>query len=248
MMFEENTGFAGSKVLLVEDEETMGRGLEYNLSEEGYEVKWAKDGKMALELFSKENYDLIILDIMLPHYDGFTVAEKIREKSPQIPILMLTARTGIEDRIKGLAIGSDDYMTKPFHLNEFLLRVRGMLKRKQWYKSYTITPEVYRFGDNSINFKNFSCKSSKKTFRLTPQEALFVKYLIDHKGEIISREELLENVWNITSQVETRTVDNFIVRLRKYFEPDPSKPIYFKSVRGAGYMFTTEENNVPDVH
>jgi len=243
MPVEGKTDFAGSKVLLVEDEETMGRGLEYNLSEEGYEVKWARDGKIALDLFSKDTYDLIVLDIMLPHYDGFTVAEKIREKSPQIPILMLTARIGIEDRIKGLAIGGDDYMTKPFHLNEFLLRVKGMLKRKQWYKSYSTTPEVYQFGENIIDFKNYSCKSGKKTFRLTPQEALFVKYLIDHKGEIISREELLENVWNITSQVETRTVDNFIVRLRKYFEPDPSKPVYFKSVRGAGYIFSEERDN-----
>jgi DNA-binding response OmpR family regulator len=222
----------------VEDEETMGRGLEYNLSEEGYQVIWARDGRQALDYFFKGEYDLVVLDIMLPYYDGFTVAEKIREKSPQIPILMLTARSGAEDRIKGLSIGSDDYLTKPFHLKELLLRIQGMLKRKQWYKSYLTIPEIYQFGDNFIDFKNLSCQRNENTFRLTPQEALVLKYLIDNKGKIISREELLKNVWNMDSQVETRTVDNFIVRLRKYFEPDPANPIYFLSVRGAGYMFS----------
>ncbi|MCK4894046.1 MAG: response regulator transcription factor [Calditrichia bacterium] len=230
--------FSGSRVLLVEDEETMGMGLEYNLAEEGYQVTWAKDGRQALDIFFNDKFDLVILDIMLPFYDGFEVAEKIREKSPQIPILMLTARSGIRDKIKGLAVGGDDYLTKPFHLKELLLRVKGMLKRKQWYKTFTNTPEVYQFGNNEVNFENLSCRQGNKSFRLTPHEALVLKYLVDRKGKIVSREELLENVWNINSQVETRTVDNFIVRLRKYFEPDPSHPIYFKSIRGAGYMFS----------
>ena len=230
--------FSGSRVLVVEDEETMGMGLEYNLAEEGYQVTWAKDGRQALDIFFNDKFDLVILDIMLPFYDGFEVAEKIREKSPQIPILMLTARSGIRDKIKGLAVGGDDYLTKPFHLKELLLRVKGMLKRKQWYKTFTNTPEVYQFGNNEVNFENLSCRQGNKSFRLTPHEALVLKYLVDRKGKIVSREELLENVWNINSQVETRTVDNFIVRLRKYFEPDPSHPIYFKSIRGAGYMFS----------
>lgn len=230
--------FSGSRVLLVEDEETMGMGLEYNLTEEGYRVTWAKDGRQALDIFFNDKFDLVILDIMLPFYDGFEVAEKIREKSPQIPILMLTARSGIRDKIKGLAVGGDDYLTKPFHLKELLLRVKGMLKRKQWYKTFTNTPEIYQFGNNKVNFENLSCRQGSKSFRLTPHEALVLKYLVDRKGKIVSREELLENVWNINSQVETRTVDNFIVRLRKYFEPDPSHPIYFKSIRGVGYMFS----------
>jgi two-component system alkaline phosphatase synthesis response regulator PhoP len=238
MLHKEKSEFSGSKVLLVEDEETMGRGLEYNLSEEGYEVSWAKDGRQALDYFYENEYDVIVLDIMLPYYDGFEVAKKIREKSPQLPILMLTARSGIEDKIKGLAIGSDDYLTKPFHLNELLLRIKGMLKRKQWYKAYTNTPEVYRFANNIIDFGNLTCQHHNDTFRLTPQEALVLKYLIDHKGKVVSREELLENVWNITSEVETRTVDNFMVRLRKYLEPDPAHPIYIKSIRGAGYTFS----------
>jgi DNA-binding response OmpR family regulator len=238
-MHQNKNNLTGSQILLVEDEETMGMGLEYNLSEEGFQVTWAKDGRQALDIFSKNTFDLVILDIMLPFHDGFEVAEKIREKSPQIPILMLTARSGIRDKIKGLAIGGDDYLTKPFHLKELLLRVKGMLKRKKWYKSHSLTPEKYKFGPNEINFENLSAKHGTKSFRLTPHEAMIIKYLVDRKGQIVSREELLENVWNITSQVETRTVDNFIVRLRKYFEPDPAHPVYIKSIRGAGYMFNS---------
>jgi len=238
MAHKEKDDFIGSKILLVEDEETMGLGLEYNLSEDGYVVSWAKDGRQALDYFHENEYDLVVLDIMLPYYDGFEVAKKIREKSPQIPILMLTARSGIEDKIRGLTIGSDDYLTKPFHLNELLLRIKGMLKRKQWYRVYNDTPEVYRFGNNIINFGNLSCQHHHDTFQLTPQEALVLKYLIDHKGRVVSRQELLENVWNIAAEVETRTVDNFIARLRKYFEADPSHPVYIKSIRGAGYMFS----------
>ena len=225
---------------MVEDEETMAMGLEYNLREEGYHVTWAKDGQQALNIFFENEFDLVILDIMLPFYNGFEVAEKIRENSPQIPILMLTARSGVSDRIKGLSIGGDDYLTKPFHLKELLLRVRGMLKRKQWYKTFSETPEVFQFGNNEVNFENLTGRHGSKSFRLTPQEALVIKYLADHKGKIVSREELLENVWNITSQVETRTVDNFIVRLRKYFESDPSQPVFIKSVRGAGYIFSDD--------
>lgn len=232
----------GSKILLVEDEETLAVGLEYNLSEEGYKVVLARDGKQALRCFESQEFDLIILDIMLPYCDGFEVAQKIREKLPQIPILFLTARTGAIDRIHGLEIGADDYMTKPFHLQELLLRIKGMLKRKMWYKQITAVQPVYRFGDNEINFKNLEGRTKKNNFRLTPREAMVLKYLIDNKGKIVTRKELLEKVWNINSEIETRTVDNFIVRLRKYFEPNPAKPIYIKSIRSAGYMFIERED------
>lgn len=226
-----------NKILLVEDEETLAVGLEYNLTEEGYIVTRAKDGKEALEFFSKEEYDLVILDIMLPYFDGFEVAEKIKERIPQMPILMLTARSGIDDKIKGLELGADDYMTKPFHLKELLLRVSGMLKRKNWYKEVITNQPVYSFGNNKINFENFLCSKGKNNFRLTQQEAFVLKYLIENKGKIVSRKELLEKVWHMNPDVETRTVDNFIARLRKYFEDDPSNPIYIKSVRSAGYLF-----------
>ena len=227
----------GSKILLVEDEESLAVGLKYNLAEEGYDVHWVTDGKQALETVHSEKFDLIILDIMLPYMDGIEVAGQIRLNHPRIPILMLTARTRVEDKIKGLESGADDYITKPFNLEELLLRLKGMLKRKMWYQDATTEEPLYTFGTNEINFENLSCKTEKEEFRLTPREAMVLKYLVDHKGKIVSRSELLENVWGISSAIETRTVDNFIVRLRKYFESDPSKPQYIQSIRSAGYLF-----------
>ena len=229
--------YKGSRILLVEDEETLAVGLEYNLTEEGYLVKWAKNGRDAVGFFEKEKFDLIILDIMLPYLNGFEVAERIRKADPQIPILMLTAKTESGDRIKGLEKGADDYLTKPFHLQELLLRVKGMLKRKNWYKHSYENQPVYEFGSNEINFETLTCWHGKDEIRLTPQEAMLLKYLVERKGEIVSRKELLENVWHLNPEVETRTVDIFIARLRKYFETDPANPIYFKSIRGAGYIF-----------
>ncbi len=229
--------FKGSRILLVEDEETLAVGLEYNLIEEGYIVNWAKNGREAINFFEKEKFDLIILDIMLPYINGFEVAEKVRKSNPQIPILMLTAKTESGDKVKGLEKGADDYMTKPFHLQELLLRIKGMLKRKSWYTSTSQKQPVYKFGNNEINFKTLNCLHSNEKIRLTPQEAMLLKYLVERKGEIVSRKELLENVWHLNPEVETRTVDIFVARLRKYFEPDQSKPVYFKSIRGAGYMF-----------
>jgi len=229
--------FTGSKILLVEDEETLAVGLEYNLAEEGYKVTWAKDGKKALDFFKTTDFDLIILDIMLPYFDGFEVAKQIREQSLEIPILMLTARTHVNDKVHGLAIGADDYMTKPFHLQELLIRVKGMLKRKTWYKEVTNNQPIYRFGENEVNFENLQATAKGQVFQLTTHEAMVLKFLIQNKGKIVSRKQLLEKVWNITSEIETRTVDNFIVRLRKYFEPDPAKPVFIRSVRSAGYLF-----------
>jgi DNA-binding response OmpR family regulator len=229
--------YAGSRILLVEDEDSLAIGLEYNLSEEGYSVIIAADGKQALEHIDSKQFDLVILDIMLPYLDGFEVAQKIREQFPQMPILMLTARTAAKDRIRGLELGADDYLTKPFHLQELLLRIRGMLKRKRWYQSATTDSSLYQFGENEVNFENLTCRAGKKDMKLTAHEAMFLRYLIDNRGRVISRKEILENVWNIDSEVETRTIDNFIVRLRKFFEPNPSQPLYIKSVRGIGYMF-----------
>ncbi len=238
MKTTDNSLHKDSKILLVEDEENLAFGLEYNLTEEGYKVHWVADGKKAVEAFDSDYYDLIILDIMLPYLDGFEVAKRVRQKYPQMPILMLTARTESKDRVKGLEIGADDYITKPFHLEELLLRVKGMLKRKSWYKSATDKMPIFHFGDNDINFENLHCFAHGKEIQLTTHEAMLLKYLVDNKGKIVSRKELLENVWNISSDIETRTVDNFIVRLRKYFEPNLDNPVFFKSVRGAGYIFS----------
>lgn len=239
-MSDEN--ILNAKILLVEDEESLATGLEYNLSEEGYRIDWAKDGKQAIEMFNKSDYDLIILDIMLPYQNGFEVAAKVREKDPQIPILMLTARTTVDDKVKGLEIGADDYITKPFHLQELLLRIKGMLKRKNWYIKSIKKDPVYKFGNCEINFDNLKSRKGRTEFNLTHFEAILLKYLIENKGRIISRKELLENVWNMNPEVETRTVDIFISRLRKYFEDDPSNPVYIKSIRSSGYIFEADEN------
>lgn len=236
----ENNSFRGKKILLVEDEETLAVGLEYNLTDEGYIVDWVKNGRKALEYFEANEYDLIILDIMLPYYNGFEIAERVRSVSPQMPLLMLTARTTAEDKVRGLEVGADDYMTKPFNLQELLLRVKGMLKRKMWYQSSTEIESIYRFGNNVVNFENLNCSSGLKKFVLTQREAMVLKYMIEKKGKIVSRKELLENVWHLSSEIETRTIDNFISRLRKYFEPDPEHPIYFTSVRSAGYTYNDE--------
>lgn len=232
--------FKDARILLVEDEESLAIGLEYNLTSEGYVVDWAKDGKQALEKFGSKNYELIILDIMLPYFNGFEIAEIIRAKNPQMPILMLTARVTPEDKVKGLELGADDYMTKPFHLDELLLRVKGMIKRKFWYRSSSKSQPLFSFGKNEVDFENLKCKCGAKKIVLTQREAMMLKYLVENKGKVVTRKELLENVWHISSEVETRTVDNFISRLRKYFEPDPNNPVFIKSVRSAGYMFVDE--------
>ncbi len=226
-----------SRILLVEDEENLANGLEYNLTAEGYIVTLARDGKEAISFFDENEFDLIVLDIMLPYFNGFEIAKHIREKHPQMPILMLTARTQVEDRVKGLELGADDYLTKPFHLKELLLRIKGMIKRKNWYQKVVIDNPIYKFGNNEINFENFKCKKGKIEFQLTSYEAMIMKYLIENKDKVVTRKELLENVWNMNPDIETRTVDNFVVRLRKHFEDDPSDPKFIVSVRSAGYLF-----------
>jgi len=233
----ENNTNTVKRILLVEDEETLAVGLEFNLQEEGYLVDWAKDGKQALDQFNSQEYDLIVLDIMLPFFDGFEIAEKVREKSPQMPILMLTAKTSFEDKVRGLELGADDYMTKPFHLQELLLRIKAMLKRKTWYRTSAELQPIFEFGNNIVNFENLICSNANKKIILTQREAMVLKYLVEKEGMIVSRKELLENVWHTSPDLETRTVDNFISRLRKYFEHDPNNPVFIKSVRSAGYTF-----------
>jgi two-component system, OmpR family, alkaline phosphatase synthesis response regulator PhoP len=226
------------RILLVEDEESLSIGLEFNLREEGYAVTRAADGRQALERFESGEYDLVVLDLMLPYVDGFEVARRIRTRSPQMPILMLTARTSSADRIHGLEIGADDYLTKPFHRKELLLRIRGMLKRKAWYQTSIESAPVVRIGECEIRFAELTLRAGTRVFRLTPREAMVLKYIAQRAGRVVTRKELLENVWQVPSDTETRTVDAFIARLRKMLEPDPSKPSYIRSVRSAGYRLT----------
>ncbi|GAB4182787.1 MAG: response regulator transcription factor [Calditrichia bacterium] len=224
-------------ILIVEDEESLGKVLQFNLQAEGYHVVWVTDGKKAIETYREQTFDLIILDIMLPYMDGFEVARQIRKTDPQVPILMLTARSQVQDRITGLETGADDYITKPFHLNELLLRIQRMLVRKSWYKSSATKQSELTIGKITIDFKNLKLFKDEQEKELTLHEAMVLRYLIENRDKIVSRKELLKEVWNLDEEVETRTVDNFIVRLRKFIEPDPKNPKYIISVRGVGYKF-----------
>lgn len=228
----------GGRILVVEDEASLVAGLEFNLQAEGYEVVCAADGRAALARCAEGAFDLVVLDIMLPYIDGFQVAETLRKVSPQLPILMLTARSELADRVRGLETGADDYLTKPFHLAELLARIKGMLRRKRWYSEVLSGQTLFRFSDITIDFAALTCRAGERESRLTPQEAFLLHYLLDNRERIISRKELLEKVWHVSGTLETRTVDAFIMRLRKHLESDPQKPVHIVSVRGAGYRFT----------
>jgi len=226
------------RILVVEDEKHLAEGLLYNLRSEGYEAVLARDGQEALDLFPQGPWSLILLDLMLPRVDGFSVARRIREADPRVPILMLTARASEEDRVKGLEHGADDYLTKPFHLRELLLRVQGMLKRSSWYRTVPGQGAVYRFGaDGWLDVRNRRVKGPAGERDLTEKEFQVLRYLVERQPEPVPRGEMLQHVWGFAPGVETRTLDSFIHRLRTYVERDPSSPEHILLVRGRGYRF-----------
>ncbi|HLO25961.1 MAG TPA: response regulator transcription factor [Geobacteraceae bacterium] len=224
-------------ILLVEDEMHLARGICFNLEQEGYRISHVGSGEDALKRMEYERFALIILDIMLPGMDGFEVCESIRAMDSRVPILILTARSDEGDRITGLEKGADDYLTKPFSLSEFLLRVRGMLRRSSWYRPEPVE-EGYRFGDNEVYLLSYRAKTAQGEIDLTDLEVRMLSLFFQKEGEALQRKAILERVWGYSSEAETRTLDNFIVRLRKYFEPDPANPVYFQTVRGIGYRFS----------
>ena len=228
------------KIIVVEDEAHLAKGLQFNLEREGYRVTLVDNGQSALDILGKEEFDLMILDIMLPKVSGLEVARRIRSTDMRFPILMLSAKSTDEDRELGLAAGADDYLTKPFHLPELLLRVKGILRRWEWYKEPVHDEEVFQFGDMWINFASGKAKGCSGEFYLTAKEALLIKLLVKNKGSIVTREELLEKVWGYDPQTETRTVDNFIARLRKYFEKKPQSPKHIITHREKGYEFKSD--------
>lgn len=227
------------EILLVEDEENIVTGLIFNLELEGYAVTHAKDGNIAKNILFNENkkYSLIILDVMLPGISGFDLCHALRKKKDYTPVLMLTAKKFDKDKIYGLQTGADDYMTKPFNLEELLLRIQALLRRQEWNNINKIV-NILEFGDCYINFDNFVAKAFGKEIKLTNLEFKLLKLFAENDNKVISREELLEKVWEIKDYLNLRTVDNFILRLRKYFEKDPSNPKYFQSFRGVGYKFS----------
>jgi two-component system alkaline phosphatase synthesis response regulator PhoP len=230
-------------VLVVEDDANLAAGVMENLRVEGYEVSLAGDGEQALSWLAAHNCALVILDVMLPGADGLTVCRTLRERGNTTPVLFLTARGDPADRVRGLEAGGDDYLAKPFHLQEFLLRVRAILRRWDWYRSASATADtaVLRFGGNEVDFRVFRARAwTGEAQELTEKEAMILKVLAEHAGQIVSREDLLERVWGYDVFPSTRTVDNFILRLRKRFEKDPANPRHFLTVWGVGYRFLTE--------
>jgi two-component system alkaline phosphatase synthesis response regulator PhoP len=226
------------RILLVEDEEHLLEAIKLNLELEGYKVVTAMTGPDALRLSKQERFNLVILDVMLPGLDGFSVCESIRLMNSSIPILFLSAKNTAEDKILGLKRGADDYMTKPFNLEEFLLRVHVLVRRGMSTEDKKVLEDSYRFGPNQVNFKTFEIIDKNGNHStLTKKEIALLKLLIERKNEVVSREQILETVWGYDIYPSTRTVDNFILAFRKYFEKDPKNPDFFHSIRGVGYRF-----------
>ena len=227
------------RILLVEDEQSLSDTIKLNLELEGYKVQTAGDGKKALKAFKQERFDLVVLDVMLPEMDGFTVCESIRLENQQVPVLFLTAKHSSADRINGLKMGADDYLTKPFNLEELLLRVQNLLKRTvRGVENRSAIVNTYSFDGFQLNFTEMTVTMpNNEKINLTKKENALLKLLIERKNEVVSREHILETVWGYDIYPSTRTIDNFIVTFRKYFEIDPSSPKHFHSVRGVGYKF-----------
>ena len=232
---------SGPRILLVEDEPSIARGLVFNLEDEGYRVAHVDTGEEALALLNDNGFALVVLDLMLPGIDGLEVCRRLRVSNPRLPVLMLTARGEESDKVSGLAAGADDYLTKPFSLDEFLLRVKGMLRRSEWYHR-TAEGEEFTFGPNRVNLKSATAVTPQGDIALTDLEIRMLRLFFQRAGETLSRAEILEAVWGMAPDTETRTLDNFIVRLRRYFEPDPANPRFFLTVRGRGYRFVQDES------
>lgn len=232
---------ANLPILLVEDEPHIAQGIVYNLEEEGYQVDHVETGEAALECLQDKSYALLILDLMLPGIDGIEVCRTLRKQKNQIAILMLTARGAEEDRVAGLAEGADDYLAKPFNLKEFLLRVANLLRRSNWQQSNPDQHEI-RFGNNRIDLDTHMAETLNGQQQLTELEIKMLQLFVSNENRLIHRGELLQSVWGMQPDTETRTLDNFIVRLRKYFEADPANPQHFLTVRGRGYRFCSNPN------
>ena len=246
-----------SRVLVVEDESHLAQGLSYNLEAEGHSVEVVGDGEGALDrlLAKKENFDAVVLDVMLPGKNGFEVATELREAQNFVPVLMLTARGRPEDVLKGFASGADDYLAKPFELAILMARLKGLLRRSQWLRSGTDHLEssglanptetarlvdIFSFRGKTIDFSTLELTTARGKIQLTLMEADLLRHLIDSGGRVVSRKSILEEVWGLKEDTDTRAIDNFVVRLRRYIEEDPARPRHLLTVRGIGYRFLAE--------
>lgn len=239
-----------SRILIVEDEAHLAQGLRFNFEAEGYTVQTTDRGEDALTRLTekKEEFDVLVLDVMLPGKDGFEVARELREAKNYIPLLMLTARGRPEDVLKGFESGADDYLPKPFNLTILMARVESLLRRKNWtHNTNSITadrpqqdpdsPDIFQFDDKIVDFRNLQLRAGENVVQLTVMETDLLRYLIKNSGHPVSRKAILQDVWNLHEETDTRAIDSFIVRLRRYIEPKPAKPRYLLTVRGLGYQF-----------
>jgi DNA-binding response OmpR family regulator len=236
-----------SRILVVEDEQHLADGLRFNLEAEGHHVQVVDDGESALATLRTESnrFDVVILDVMLPGKDGFTVMSEMRQSGQFIPTLMLTARGHPDDILQGFAAGADDYLTKPFELSILIARIRGLLRRREWLRADAAAAsnavpqpkDTFTFGDKSVDFDRLELRVRDQVFPLTLMEANVLRYLIQREGKHVSRKAMLAEVWGLHEDTDTRAIDNFIVRLRRYIEHDPSRPRHLITVRGVGYSF-----------
>jgi DNA-binding response OmpR family regulator len=235
-----------SRILIVEDEQHLADGLRFNLEAEGFDVEVTESGEAALDRSRREPpLDAIVLDVMLPGKDGFTVVRDLRERNEYVPVLVLTARGRPEDVLQGFEAGADDYLPKPFELSILLARVNGLLRRRAWLESTSRTtptpalPDTYTVAGRTIDFNALEVRHREQRLQLTAMEAKLLRYLIRHQGRTVSRKSILEDVWAVHEDTDTRPIDNFIVRLRRYLEDDPTDPRHLLTVRGIGYRFVT---------
>jgi DNA-binding response OmpR family regulator len=232
-----------SRILVVEDELHIAQGLRFNLEAEGHAVEITENGEDALRFLLRESrpFDIVVLDVMLPGKDGFTIARELRESRNYVPVLMLTARGRPEDVLRGFESGADDYLQKPFNLDILIARIGSLVRRKHWLQEASPDAsragEVFSFDGKTVDFEKLELRTATQVFQLTLMELELLRYLIQNSGRPVSRKAILENVWNLHEDTDTRAIDNFIVRLRRYIEEEPSKPRHLITVRGLGYQF-----------
>jgi DNA-binding response OmpR family regulator len=224
-------------VLIVEDEEHIAKGLKLNLEAEGFATRIIADGQRAIEEILRDPPMLVLLDIMLPGASGFDVCDTVRGKGSRVPILFLTARTSEDDRIRGLELGGDDYLTKPFSIRELLIRIRAILRREEWYKQ-SPAPGEFSFGPNRVDFSAYRAWTREGEIVLTQKECMLLKLLVENEGKVVDRDTILDKVWGYDRYPSTRTIDNLVLHLRRYFEEDPKSPRHIHTIYGAGYKFT----------
>ena len=236
-----------SRILVVDDEPHLADGLRFNLEAEGHDVTVTYDGERALELLLHDQLpvDVVILDVMLPGKDGFETAAELRAAGHYVPILMLTARGRADDVLSGFEAGADDYLAKPFELAILIARVNGLLRRRQWNERDTPAPgetpaDSYTFAGRVLDFGAMEVRANGRSYRLTQMESDLLRYLVQHAGQAVSRGAILENVWDLHGSTDTRAIDNFVVRLRRYIEDQPAAPRFLQTVRGVGYRFVPE--------